>query len=300
MTTQRMMHDGEVVLDAAAVHRLVADQFPQWADLPVVHASSSGTDNAMFRLGDDMVVRLPRIAWAADSVEHEQRWLPVIGPRLPVATPTPLALGEPAHGYPWSWSVYTWLPGRNPTEADVDERLVRDVAACLDAMHAVDVEGGPVNKRGFTFHGRDEVTRSSIAAMAGLGVDSAAVTAVWDAAFDLPACEPPGTWIHADCAQGNWLVDDDGRLTGLIDFSGVSRRDPAVDLGIAWTLLPTPMRAVFREALAIDDATWVRGRAWALSQACLQLPYYVETNRPLAAQARHVIAEALADAAAAS
>ncbi len=109
------MHEHELSIDQALVERLVAAQFPQWANLPVRHASSAGTDNAMFRLGDTMVVRLPRIDWAAGSVDHEQAWLPVIGPLLPVETPTVLGMGEPAHGYPWRWSVYTWLDGANPT-----------------------------------------------------------------------------------------------------------------------------------------------------------------------------------------
>jgi len=260
----------------------------------VRHASSAGTDNAMFRLGDTMVVRLPRIDWAAGSVEHEQTWLPVIGPLLPVATPAPLGMGEPMHGYPWRWSVYTWLDGANPTAEDLTESLVRDIADCLNAIHALDVPGGPVNRRGFSFEARDEVTRKSISEMAGM-VDTAAVTAVWDAAFTLPPCEPPGTWIHSDTAPGNLLVRD-GRLVGLIDFAGVSRGDPAVDLGLAWNLLPARLRPAFRDQLDIDEATWLRSRAWSLSQACLQLPYYHETNKPLATQARYVISEVLADA----
>lgn len=295
------MHADEVVVDAGVVARLVAAQLPQWAHLPVVHASSAGTDNAMFRLGDDLVVRLPRIARAVQSVEREQRWLPLIGPALPVETPVPLAQGVPGEGYPFPWSVYTWLRGAPPTASDLTERFVLDLAECLAALRALDVPDGPVNHRGLTFDARDEVTRESIAAMRGMpdepGIDTDAVTAVWDAAFDLPTCAPPGTWVHDDVAPGNLLVRD-GRLTGLIDFGGVSRGDPAVDLQVAWNLLPRPLRPVLREALDVDDATWLRSRAWSLSQACLQLPYYARTNKPLAANARYVIGEVLADAAA--
>ncbi len=288
------MHDDEVVVDDDVVRALVARQFPQWAGLPVAHASSSGTDNAMFRLGDDLAVRLPRVSWAAGSVAHEQQWLPVIGPRLPVATPVPRAMGEPDLGYPWHWSVYSWLPGDNPRPADVDERLVLDIAECLNVLHAVDEPGGPPNHRGLTFDNRDGVTRESIAAMTGLVDDVGAVTALWDEAFTLPTQPPPGTWIHADIAPGNLLVRG-GRLVGLIDFAGVSRGDPAVDVCVAWNLVPRALRPAFRAALDIDDATWLRSRAWALSQACLQLPYYKETNVPLADQARYVIAEVLHD-----
>jgi aminoglycoside phosphotransferase (APT) family kinase protein len=287
------MHDDEVLVDADLVARLVAHQFPGWAALPVTHASSAGTDNAMFRLGDGMVVRLPRVEWAAASVEHEQRWLPVIGPRLPVTTPEPLAMGEPGDGYPWHWSVYSWVEGDNPGDDDLTEALVLDLAGCLNVLHALDEPGGPVSHRGLTFDKRDAVTRESIVAMHGM-VDTDAVTALWDEAFELPTCEPPGTWIHSDIAPGNLLVRA-GRLCGLIDFSGVSRGDPAVDICVAWNLLPGSLRPLFREALEIDDATWLRSRAWALSQACLQLPYYQHTNKPLAAQARRVIAAVLED-----
>jgi aminoglycoside phosphotransferase (APT) family kinase protein len=303
--TAPKMHEHELTIDQALVEQLVAGRFPQWAGLPVRHASSAGTDNAMFALGDTMVVRLPRIEGAARSVEHEQTWLPVIGPLLPVATPVPLGMGEPAHGYPWRWSVYTWLDGVNPATEDLTATLVLDIAACLNAIHALDVPGGPVSERGFGLEARDDVTRRSIAQMTGMvdthidtHIDTDTVTAVWDEALSLPPCEPPGTWIHSDTAPGNLLVRD-GRLVGLIDFAGVSRGDPAIDLGLAWNLLPRRLRPVLRDAVDVDEATWLRSRAWALSQACLQLPYYHRTNKPLAAQARYVIAEVLADARAA-
>ncbi|GEA87062.1 aminoglycoside phosphotransferase family protein [Cellulomonas cellasea] len=295
---QGRMHADERVVDAAVVRGLVADQLPRWAHLPVVHASSSGTDNAMFRLGDDLAVRLPRIERAVAQVEHEQRWLPLLGPALPVETPVPVALGAPGAGFPWPWSVYTWVEGAPPEPADLTERFVLDLAECLAVLHALDLPGGPPEHRGLTFGPRDAVTRESIAAMRGMpGIDTDAVTAVWDAVADLPTCAPPGTWVHGDVAPGNLLVRG-GRLAGLIDFGGVGIGDPAVDVQVAWNLLPRSLRPVLREALGVDDATWLRSRAWALSQACLQLPYYVGTNRPLAANARYVIGEVLADAAA--
>ncbi len=109
------MHADEQDIDAALVGRLLAGQFPQWADLRIEPVRSAGTDNALYRLGDDMVVRLPRIRWAAEQVAKEHRWLPRLGPLLPLAIPTPLAKGVPAEGYPWDWSVYRWLEGRTAT-----------------------------------------------------------------------------------------------------------------------------------------------------------------------------------------
>ncbi len=288
------MHDDEVLTTSDLVARLVAAQFPRWEGLPISRLRSSGTDNAMYRLGSDMVVRLPRIAWAAAAVEHEQRWLPHLGPLLPVATPLPLAMGEPVDGYPWPWSVYTWVDGVNPAPEAVTDQLVDDIAACLNAVHAVDTLGAPAARRDLTLAGRDEPIRASIRALVGM-VDTDVLTRLWDEALQLSPCELPGVWIHGDVAPGNLLISE-GRLHGLIDFSGCGLGDPSIDLGVAWNLFRAPMRPAFRAALEVNEATWLRGRAWAVSQACLQLPYYKDTNKPLAAQARHVIAEALADA----
>jgi aminoglycoside phosphotransferase (APT) family kinase protein len=289
------MHADEVATDVPLVRRLLAAQFPQWAALPIARVPSSGTDNALYRLGDDMVVRLPRIDWAAGGVDKDFRWTPVLARLLPVEIPVPLAKGRPGQGYPWEWGVYPWLEGENPTVdriADPDA-LAREVARFVEALHRIDPAGGPPAGRGVPLAMRDEPTRTALAALRGT-IDTDAATAAWDAALRTPAWPGPSVWVHGDLSPGNLLLQG-GRLTAVIDFAGVGVGDPACDLIVAWNLLPADARPVFRAELGVDDATWARGRGWALSVALIQLPYYKETNPVLAANARHVIREVLAD-----
>ncbi|WP_028045729.1 aminoglycoside phosphotransferase family protein [Cellulomonas sp. URHE0023] len=287
------MHVDELDIPVDLVERLVADQLPQWSGLPLRRVASTGTDNAMFRLGDDLVVRMPRIHWAAGTVDHEARWLPKI--ELPVTIPRLLAVGRPGRGYPWTWSVLTWVPGDNPVLGELVDPvgLARDAAALVRSVRSLELSGG-VTKAG-PLRDRDVQVRKDIAALSH-DIDVSLVTSVWEDALETAEWTGERTWVHGDIAPGNLLLVDD-RLTGLIDFAGIGVGDPTLDLGIAWNLLPPPARAVFRDELAVDDVAWKRGRARALAQALVQLPYYRDTNPVLAANARHVIAEVTADAA---
>lgn len=285
MTTR--MHADELDLPVALVERLLEDQFPQWTDRPVRRLASSGTDNAMFRLGDDLVVRMPRIHWASGGVDHEAVWLPQVDGRLPVSVPRVLAVGTPAAGYPWTWSVLTWVPGANPVLGELREpvALARDVAALVRAVRRLPLTGG--KPKAGPLSDRDEQVRRDVVAVAD-EIDAAAVTAIWEHALATAEWDGRSTWVHSDVAPGNLLLTDD-RLTGLIDFAGIGTGDPTLDLGVAWNLLPPPARAVFRDELDVDETTWTRARARALAQALVQLPYYRDTNPVLAANARHVI-----------
>lgn len=294
------MHSEEADIDAQLVRTLLAEQFPQWADLPVELCPSSGTDNAMYRLGEDKVVRLPRVPWTVAQLEKEQRWLPQLAPALPLAVPVPLALGKPGAGYPWPWSVYTWLDGVEATADHLSDlrQAAEDLAGFLQALRSVDATDGPVPGdhnfgRGVPLADRDANVRAALAQLTD-DIDTDAATAAWEAAIRAPRWEGAPVWIHGDLQPSNLLAVR-GRLSGVIDFGGLGVGDPACDLLIAWNLFFGESRAAFRAALAVDDATWARGRGWALSVALIALPYYRDTNPAIASQARHVIDEVLAD-----
>lgn len=279
------MHPDEVHIDAELVRRLVAAQFPDWSALPIVSVPSSGTDNALFRLGDDMVVRLPRTAGVARNVEREGIWPPRLARHLPFAIPVPLASGAPGAGFPFPWSVLPWLDGVNPAVGSTPAGLAEDLVRFLTALRAIDTTGAPRGRRGGPLEDRDAPTRRAIAESEDL-IDTDAAAAAWEKALRAPAWTGPPVWIHSDLSPGNLLIKD-GRLHAVIDFGGVCVGDPACDLIVAWNLLPESGRAVLRQE--VDDATWDRGRGWALSIALIQLPYYVSTNPALASNARHVI-----------
>ncbi|MCD7444568.1 aminoglycoside phosphotransferase family protein [Streptomyces lincolnensis] len=249
----------------------------------------------MFRLGADLLVRLPRHPGAVGDVEHEQVWLPRLGPQLPVATPEPAGVGVPGTGFAWPWSVYRWLDGRNPVDGALaePELLAEDLAEFIGALRRIEPGDGPTGYRGVPLVDRDPYLREALARLAGRA-DTTAITAVWEQALGLPAYGGPPVWAHGDLMAGNLLVDG-GRLSGVIDFGTVGVGDPAVDLIVAWCALPAEVRDVFREAVGADAAEWARGRAWALSIAVVALPFYWHTNQPVAENSRHVIAEILAE-----
>ncbi|WP_017624641.1 aminoglycoside phosphotransferase family protein [Nocardiopsis chromatogenes] len=270
--------DLEVPIDADLAHRLIAEQFPQWADLPVTPVPVSGMDNATFRLGDDMSVRMPRFRRWAEQVEREHRWLPFLAPQLPMTVSEPLAKGGPGAGYPFDWSVYRWLDGETAQGGGLadPERAALDLAAFITALRKVDATGGPGPRASNAFRGvpmgdeRDSIAvearvRPKIEGLKGLA-DTDRVTAVWEDALAAPPWEGPPVWFHGDLATGN-LLSVDGNLSAVIDFGTMGVGDPAVDLLPAWKFLPAEARGVFREALDIDDAMWARGRGWGLASS---------------------------------
>lgn len=295
------MHVDEVDTDASLVRRLLAAQFPQWADIPIQPVAPAGTDNAIYRLGDAMAVRLPRIHWATGQVDKEQRWLPRLAPLLPIAIPVPLGQGEPAEGYPYAWSVYTWLKGETATDERIADlgQAATDLAQFVAALQRVDPTEGPPPGEHNSFRGvplatRDEETRAAITSLGGT-IDVGAVTAAWEAALQAPAWQHAPVWIHGDLDPRNLLVEQ-GRLSAVIDFGCLGVGDPACDVSAVWKVLSANTRDIFRAALSVDDATWARSRGWALSQALMALPYYtLETNPVLVREARRWLVEVLAD-----
>jgi aminoglycoside phosphotransferase (APT) family kinase protein len=252
-------------VSARLVRRLVAAQFPRWAGRPLAPAGSAGWDNVIYRLGDDLAVRLPRRALGAAHAEREHRWLPWLAPHLPLPVPVPLGKGAPGEGYPWHWSVCRWLPGEIAAVEPVadPEQAAAALAGFVEALRAVDPAGGPGSEfRGVPLAARDADVRTAVGALRGV-LDPAPVMAAWQAAVAAPAWRGPGVWMHGDLHPANLLVDR-GRLSAVLDFGLVAVGDPACDLMVAWTFLPAPARERFRAALAAGEAAWARARGWAL------------------------------------
>jgi aminoglycoside phosphotransferase (APT) family kinase protein len=293
------MHFNTGDINVGLVKRLLAAQFPQWAGLPITPAVPQGWDNRTFRLGADMSVRLPSAQGYTQQIEKEQRWLPILAPRLPLPIPVPLAIGIPAEGFPWSWSIYRWIEGATASIERIGDmnEFATTLAHFLVALQSVDVAGGPPPGPHNFFRGGpltiyDGETRRAIAALDGK-IDTVAATAVWEIALAARWQGPPA-WLHGDVAEGNLLVGN-GRLSAVIDFGSSGVGDPACDMTIAWTLLAGESREVFRATLPVDDATWARGRGWALWKALITLAEYITTNPVKAGAARRVIDEVLAD-----
>lgn len=260
-------------LDEALVRRLVAGQFPDWADLPVQAIDPQGHDNRTFRLGAGLSVRLPSALRYAGQVAKEQRWLPVLAEGLPVAIPEPVAQGHPAEGFPFDWSVYRWLPGRPASPADDLPQLATDLARVLRGLQALPASDGPAAgtqnfHRGGDLRVYDAETRPRIDRLAPQH-DSSAARAIWDRAL-VSAWQHAPVWLHGDIAEGNLLVED-GRLSALINWGNCGTGDPSADLAIGWSLFDAPARAVFRLAFRFDDETWDRARGWALWKALSRL-----------------------------
>jgi aminoglycoside phosphotransferase (APT) family kinase protein len=294
------MHADEVATDAELVRRLLESQFPDWAGLRIERAVSDGTDNAIYRLGDELAVRLPRIHWAAEQPEKEHRWLPRLAPLLPLPVPVPVAIGEPSEGYPWNWTIVPWLRGENATPERLDDPhlAAATLGEFVAALQRIEIVGGPTparhnSSRGVPLAERDTAVRAAIEQL-GDNVDARAVTAAWEAALAAPEWSGAPVWLHGDLQAGNLLARE-GRLAAVIDFGCLGVGDPACDVMPAWAYLSGETRDVFRAAVPVDDATWARGRGWALSVGVIAIPYYEHTNPALAGIGRRAIDEVLAD-----
>jgi len=293
------MHPNEQIPEPPAVQRLLRAQFPQWADLPLAKVVSDGTDNALYRLGDKLVARFPRVEWAIQQVAKEAHWLPKFAASLPLAVSAPRAVGEPGEGYPWQWCVAPWFEGTDARAEELRDlsEAARDLAQFLRALQRIDATDGPPA-------GRANFNRGVPLTAVDVGVrraiphweetfDTTAITAVWEDALAAPAWGRSPVWLHGDLLPVN-MIANEGRLRAVIDFGCLGVGDPAADLVPAWGLFHGESRRVFREAMQVDDGTWRRGRGWAL-RAVGALPYYRETNPGIVARARHSIIEAVAD-----
>ncbi len=291
------MHEDEVDTDIRLVSRLLAAQFPLWADRPLRPVEPAGTDNAIYRLGESMSVRLPRIDWAVDQPMKEHAWLPRLAPHLSLAIPEPLALGEPGEGYPWHWSICTWLSGEpaSPDQLGDPDVTGIDLTRFVHELEAIDGVGGPPpGGRGGSLDARDDACRQSIAELDGV-IDRSWAEAEWEEAIAAPVWSAAPVWIHGDLDARNLLATS-GRLSGVLDWGSLAVGDPAADIMVAWKMFDADVRRKFRAEIQVDDATWSRARGWVLSQAVMILSHYtLETNAVLVNEAERWLSELLAD-----
>ncbi len=287
------------MIDEGLVRRLIAGQFPQWADLPVRAVPDQGWDNRTFRLGESLSVRLPSAAAYAAQVEKEAAWLPRLAPQLPLPIPEPVAMGEPSGDYPWRWSINRWIEGETVgCAAHLDlTALASALGAFLTALRSADASDGPAAGphsfwRGGPLATYDGEARRAIAAL-GERIDERGATGAWKSAL-AGRWEGPPVWFHGDVAAGN-LLTREGRLSGVIDFGCCGVGDPACDLAIAWTLFDGESRTAFREAVGLDAPTWARGRGWALWKALIVLAAAPGADRRDAADCPRIIAAIVDD-----
>ena len=251
----------------AVVQRLVRDQRPDLGDCPLARVAN-GWDNVTFRLGDSLAVRLPRRAEAVQLILHEQRYLPDIARRSPVAVPVPVHAGRPTSDFPWPWSIVRWVPGAAAADVAPADRgpAAESLAKFLLALHMPAEPGVPVNPvRGVPLLERDAAVVERLRDRERYP-QAAALNAVWAQARAAKAWEGPPMMLHGDLHPGNVLLADGGALAGVIDFGDVGAGDPAVDLAVGWLMFDAGARRRFMDALgaAVDGDTWLRARGWAL------------------------------------
>ena len=289
------MHDEEVDIDAGVVRRLVAAQFPRLAGLEIREVPSTGTVNAIYRLGDQLCARLPRLPRYVPSLEREWRWLPVLAPGLTMRVPEPVALGQPTAEYPFTWMIYHWIDGHPYADQLIDDerQAARDLARFVSEIRRIALAADAPAGGRRPLAQLDAGTRTSIAEAADV-IDRAAARAAWEAALRSPAWDGRPVWIHADLLRPNLLVAG-GRIRAVIDFGGAGAGDPATDVIPAWAVFGPAGRAAFREALDVDDGTWRRARGIALHQAAALIPYYAVSNPAFAALGRRTVEQVIAD-----
>lgn len=286
-------------ISVSLVTKLIAQQFPVWAHLPIKPVEVNGWDNQTFHLGKEMLIRIPSAQKYAAQVQLEQTWLPVLASHLSVTIPKPLALGKPCKEYPFDWSIYQWIEGESANTLILDENLLQtlaiDLAQFLNELHKIDISGAPIPGIHNFWRGShpsiyDQETKLAITKLQNI-INVEAVTTVWQTAISSQWNNAP-VWIHGDLSAGNILIKNK-QLTAVIDFGSMGIGDPACDLVIAWTLFNHKNRNIFKSLMPLDVETWNRARGWALWKALITLTAFSDTHSPEALNQLHIINQIL-------
>ncbi|MGV9312767.1 aminoglycoside phosphotransferase family protein [Streptomyces sp. NPDC003691] len=299
------LHQDEITVAEPLIRSLLAAQRPEWAGLPLVRAGG-GTDNTMYRLGDGLLVRLPRTAGHERAIRKEREWLPRLAPLLPCAIPEPVHAGTPTAAFPLAWSVYRWIDGEEPGPGTVRDWAAfgADLAAAVRALHRADLMGAVRSEgldwyRGGGLAPCDPWVREAFddcRTAPGDGLDVDALEQLWEAGLALPDPAGPPGWLHGDLKPGNLLVRD-GALHAVIDFGGLSVGLPDAEHAPVWDL-PPQARHAYWDTLGLDGPTRIRARAWAVAVAVAGISYYRHTFPAFVAECRARLGAILTDAAA--
>ena len=298
------LHQSEVVADETLVRSLLEDQRPEWAGLSLSPAGA-GTDNTMYRLGEDLIVRLPRTARSAPSLLKEQEWLPRLAPLLPCRIPEPVHAGTPTELFPLAWSVYRWIDGQDVGQGTVGDWAAfgADLAAVVRELHGIPLMGATRSGDLSWYRGGSLLECDTWVSrrfeecddIAGLELDVASLQRLWQDALALPEPSAPHGWLHGDLRPANLLVRD-GRLHAVIDFGGLSVGALDAEHATVWDL-PAQARQAYWDALDLDAATWERARAWAIAVGVSGVPYYWHSYPAFVAECLARLRAILTDAA---
>lgn len=288
-------------IDSHLAHLLIQEQFPEYADLPITSVEKQGHDNRTYRLGKSLLIRLPTAESYALKVPKEQALLPKLAPHLTLRIPSPIKMGVASSKYPYPFSIYAWIDGKSLNQIRLDdlqlESIAPDLASFLRELQDIkDVEGPPPGQhnwwRGDHISVYDKDAREQIAALS-TWLDASKALHLWETASETRWNREP-VWIHGDFAPGNILMHN-GKVSAVIDFGGMGVGDPACDLVIAWTLLHAKARKAFIHALNLDEATWLRARAWALWKATFELCSITDKQSSAAQEHLKIVNAVLSD-----
>lgn len=285
------MHDNEFTVDEDLVISLLKQQYPDLLKFSISKIKHYGTDNAIFRIGKEYVIRLPRFNCAAKQIEKEQIWLPKFEGLLPFKIPVPIKVGNPSEEFPYYWYVYDWIQGVDAYSKPPSDfnQVAKDLALFIKALWEVATDNAPLSRRGLPLNTQDKLVCEAISSLKDT-IDTNTISNIWQECLSVSNWNKPPVWLHADLLPSNLLLKN-GKIHAVIDFGLTGIGDPACDLIPAWCLLDSNSRIIFKEYLGVDEDTWRRGKGWALSIALIIIPYYLNTNPVLVSVARRIIKE---------